>query len=214
VAHPPARHGCRTQARGRRLHGKTARRHDDWLSHTAPGGHAVGWVTGSPHPEILPPEIERAQNRGRAVAARRTDIEGHFANRFIARCETARLAHLPRGQRRAGRAALVSAANADKTGTPRVHWHGRVIPARPVGTRGIPGSAPMTTTPSWSGRPRRTAVRCADIKVSSRRLLHCSPAYCPGWRPARPYVYASPSVVRTSSFACYACDLPSHFDHP
>jgi hypothetical protein len=33
-----------------------------------------GRVTGSPHPEILPPEIERTQNRGRIVAARRTDI--------------------------------------------------------------------------------------------------------------------------------------------
>ena len=43
-----------------------------------------GRVTGSPHPEIVPPEIERTQNRGRIVAARRTDIEGRFATRFIA----------------------------------------------------------------------------------------------------------------------------------
>ena len=170
MAHPPARHGCRTQARGRRLHGKAARRHDNCLSHAAPGEHTVGGSRTALILRFFHHRSSGPQNRGRAAAARGSAIKGRLRMASFARREAARLTHLPRGQRRASRPCTpVSAANADKTGTPRAHRHSRVIPARPVSTRGIPGSVLMTMTPSCSGRPRRTAVRCADIKSSLRR---------------------------------------------
>ena len=133
------------------------------------------------------------------MAARRSAIEGRLRIASFARARLLASAFASRPTPGWPTCTPVSAANADKTGTPRVHRHSRVTPVRPVSTGGIPGSAPMTT-----GRRKPSSASCSRAAATGS----CSPPSSPT-RPTRMIRTAPTTTARRSSprsrRACAGC---------